>query len=289
MIDGRDQAQQVTPSPVPPLKVCLLLESRLSREALSRILRRFPDIAVVTEGSAGEDPHSVIAASQCNVLVMDTADPKRLHGLLHSQFNSESSFKVLLIGMDSDNEGFLGAVRAGVTGYLLKDASASEILVAIRMLARGEAHCPPRLCLSLFQYIAQQHRTVMPRGSTSTNPSLTLRQQKLVQLVAHGLTNKEIAVQLHLSEFTVRNHIHRIMRRVKATNRREVVEAVNPLQKQLRQVPKEAAADLILEIETHARIPQPQRAQERFRPVVQALQTATGASSETVRYKGGLR
>ena len=107
---------------------------------------------------------------------------------------------------------------------MLKDASAADVLSAVRSVARGEAVCPPRLCLSLFKWIADEARELSGRESDS-RPSLTVRQQQLVSLVARGLTNKEIASELNLSEFTVKNHLHRIMKQVDAESRHEAVES----------------------------------------------------------------
>jgi DNA-binding NarL/FixJ family response regulator len=126
--------------------------------------------------------------------------------------------------MDADEEQFIAAVRTGIRGYLLKDASTSDVTAAVRMVSRGEAFCPPRLCSALFRFVA-----LTPRESAaerSTKPDLTLRQQQLVSLVAKGLTNKEIASRLNLSEFTVRNHIYRILKQVDAESRSQAVETV---------------------------------------------------------------
>jgi two-component system NarL family response regulator len=133
--------------------------------------------------------------------------------------------KTVLIGMDTDEGQFMAAVRSGVTGYLLKDASASDVIAAVRAVSRGEAVCPPQLCSTLFRFVAQMAREV-PVQSTTPRPDLTLRQQQLVALVAKGLTNKEIASHLSLSEFTVRNHIHRILKQVDAGSRSEAVETI---------------------------------------------------------------
>jgi DNA-binding NarL/FixJ family response regulator len=127
--------------------------------------------------------------------------------------------------MSDDPEQFLAAVRRGISGYLLHDASASDIVAAVRAVFRGEAHCPRQLCLKLFQCISQMAWET-PLKSSGARLNLTLRQRKLVSLVGNGLTNKEIASHLNLSEFTVKNHLHRIMRRLKVANRREAVEAV---------------------------------------------------------------
>lgn len=119
----------------------------------------------------------------------------------------------------------MAAVRSGVTGYLLKDASAADIVAAVRAVFHGEAVCPPHLCRTLFRYVARMAREMPVRSSTSRS-GLTLRQQQLVALVAKGLTNKEIASRLNLSEFTVRNHIHRILKQVDAGSRSQAVETI---------------------------------------------------------------
>ncbi|HYL65008.1 MAG TPA: response regulator transcription factor [Candidatus Methylomirabilis sp.] len=189
-----------------------------------RLLRKRTDISVVGQNEGGEVHASKVFESCCDVLVISletTGHPE----FLQLESMRRASFKALLIGMDANEEQFIAAVRAGVTGCLLKDASASDVVSAIRSIYRGEAVCPPQFCLTLFRLVAD-----MPQGALAQDaaprPDLTLRQQQLVALVARGLTNKEIAAHLNLSEFTVRNHIHRILKQVDAENRSEAVEAV---------------------------------------------------------------
>jgi DNA-binding NarL/FixJ family response regulator len=135
------------------------------------------------------------------------------------------AFNIIFIGMGTDEEQFIAAIRSGATGYLLQDASSSDLVAAVRAVSRGEAVCPSQLCSALFRFVVQSAREMHLQNSTS-KPELTLRQQQLVGLVSRGLTNKEIASHLNLSEFTVRNHIHRILRRVDASSRREAVEVI---------------------------------------------------------------
>ena len=104
-------------------------------------------------------------------------------------------------------------------------ASASDVLNAVRSVYRGVAVCPPQLCSTLFRFVAQMAKEMPAHGQVS-RPELTLRQQQLVSLVAKGLTNKEIASLLNLSEFTVRNHIHRILKQVDAQSRSEAVDVI---------------------------------------------------------------
>jgi DNA-binding NarL/FixJ family response regulator len=127
--------------------------------------------------------------------------------------------------MQDDEEQFVAAVRSGVSGYLLSDASAGDVVAAIRAVARGEAVCPPRLCLALFRFVAQAAVETQAQIKQGSMHSLTIRQQQLISLVAKGLTNKEIASQLNVSEFTIKNHIHRIMKQVEVESRYEMVKA----------------------------------------------------------------
>lgn len=207
------------------VRVFLLIENRLLREALVRLLRKRADFIVV--GQSGQTDLAIQDMLQvnCDVLVVGSFQFSWVAATLALESARQPSVKVVLIGMEDDENQFMPMVRAGVTGYLLKDASASDVVNAVRAVFRGEAVCPPQLCSRLFQFVAQTPREVHTRGIPS-KPDLTLRQQQLVALVAKGLTNKEIASRLNLSEFTVRNHIHRILKQLDAETRSEAVDVV---------------------------------------------------------------
>jgi len=207
------------------VRVFLLVENRLLREALVRLFRKRSDLLVV--GESGETALTLcdVLDSKCDVLVIASFKADWLPESFTLDTVGQLGFKVVMIGMDCDEEQFLATVRAGVTGYLLKDASASDVVAAVRAVSRGEAVCPPQLCLTLFRFVAQAAKGGdAPRSSS--RPDLTLRQQQLISLVAKGLTNKEIASRLNLSEHTVRNHIHRILRQVDAESRSEAVDVI---------------------------------------------------------------
>src|SRR5215510_2012848 len=204
------------------VRIFLLVGNRLLRDTLLRLFRKPADVSIVGQGSPSATPSTDVQESNCDVILTDSipapvvlADDPAPPALPNAE--------VLLVGMEDDEDQFLSAVRAGSSGYLLKDASAADVLSAVRSVSRGEAVCPPRLCLTLFKWVADEARETS-RGSDS-RPSLTIRQQQLVSLVARGLTNKEIASELNLSEFTVKNHLHRIMKQVDAESRHEAVES----------------------------------------------------------------
>jgi DNA-binding NarL/FixJ family response regulator len=207
------------------IRVFLLIENRLLREALFRLFRKRTDILVVGQDGQAAVTVRQVLDTRCDLLVIDSCEADWLGASIAVENEERAPFKAILIGMESDEEQFMTAVRSGVMGYLLKDASASDVVAAVRAVFRGEAVCPPPLCAALFRFVAQTTKEMALQSATS-RPDLTLRQQQLVGLVAKGLTNKEIASQLNLSEFTVRNHIHRILKQVDAGSRSEAVETI---------------------------------------------------------------
>jgi two-component system, NarL family, nitrate/nitrite response regulator NarL len=221
---GQVSAANTTSAPS-SIRVFLLLENRLLRESLARHFRNRPDLLVVGQSGHAEATPRRVLDSRCDVLVIDSLQTAWLPVNITLESADDVRFRTVVIAMDSNEEQFLAAVRSGVTGYLLQDASAADVVAAVRAVFRGEAVCPPQLCSTLFGFVAQTARE-MPLQNLASRPDLTLRQQQLVSLVAKGLTNKEIASQLNLSEFTVRNHIHRILKLVDAGSRSEAVETI---------------------------------------------------------------
>lgn len=130
----------------------------------------------------------------------------------------------VLISMWDDSESFLTAVRLGARGYVLQDASASDVVSAIRMVGEGQVVCPPQYLRLLFDFVIRNAEE-LPSGPKHATSSLTRREQQLIPLIGHGFTNKEIANQLNLSEQTVKNHVHRIMRKVGVADRLSVFQA----------------------------------------------------------------
>jgi len=209
---------------VETVRVFILAENRLLREALTRILSKKSDIQVVGAAAFSPDVVEQVTGSAPDVLLSDSAALALSDLRLVSEVRAAiPGLKVVMIGMEDDREIFLRAVRDGITGYVLKDASAMEVAAAVRSVANQEAVCPPSLCLALFERVANQ--STQPGSFVIRhNLGLTRREQQLVQMIGRGLTNKEIASQLNLSEQTVKNHVHRMLRKLGATDRLGAVE-----------------------------------------------------------------
>jgi DNA-binding NarL/FixJ family response regulator len=213
----------------PPVSVFLLIDSRVLRESLARLFRKRADLRVVGQGQYSDQAVTEIAESQCDVLLLDDANvlDSSEDIIRHILANSPQT-GIILFGMEEDPSTFLKAAQSGITGYLLKEASLADIIAAVRGVAQGEGICPPRMCLALFQHVASESRLTgrLSDELLARKLGLTRRQQQLVSLVAMGLTNKEIASHLNLSEFTIKNHIHRLMKQVDAENRSQAVENI---------------------------------------------------------------
>jgi two-component system, NarL family, response regulator DevR len=209
---------------VSSIHVFLLAENRLLREALTRIFGKKSDIRVVGSAAFSHQVVDQIAMASPDVLLFDCM-PFAVSdlGVLTELRKVLPGLKVVMIGMEADREMFLRAVRGGAVGYVLKDASALEVAAAVRSVANEEAVCPAGLCLSLFEYVAQQSRG-LPNFQAKQQLGLTRREQQLVKMIGEGLTNKEIASQLNVAEQTVKNHVHRMLHKVGASDRLAVVE-----------------------------------------------------------------
>ena len=212
--------------PSSPTKVYVVAENRLLRETLVRLFRKRSEISIVGDTGYSDSAIEDIAAAKSDLLVLDCFDTKRTSDdWLADLQESIPEIKIILFGMDEDPDVFLRAVRRGIAGYVLKSASAADLMDAVRTVAQGEVACPAKFCKVLFKTLAGATAEENDGRGTSQF-ELTQRQRQLMSLVAMGLSNKEIAANLNLSEFTVKNHIYRVMKQVDAQNRHEAVTLI---------------------------------------------------------------
>ena len=214
-----------------PIKVFVVAENRLLRETLVRLFRKRSEINIAGDTCCSESSIETIASTNSDLLLLDcfNANAASSDDWLADLQESIPDIKVVLFGMDEDPEIFIQAVRRGIAGFVLKNASATDLLEAVRTVAQGEATCPPKFCKVLFKALA----TTSPDdkdGRVASQFDLTQRQRQLMSLVAMGLSNKEIAANLNLSEFTVKNHIYRVMKQVDAQSRHEAVSLIRDVE-----------------------------------------------------------
>ncbi len=208
-----------------PIRLFILSDNRLFREALARIFSKKTDIEAICSCRFGCEAAEELIGSEADVVLLHSA-PMRCSELARLIFDrSAKRINVVMMAVEEDEQSFLGLVRQGVCGYVAKDASAMELVNAVRAVANGEAVCPPRLCKRLFDFVAQQTSESPAQPAANMSMRLTRREGQLVPLIDRGLTNKEIAVQLNLAEKTIKNHVHRILRKVGAENRFAIAAA----------------------------------------------------------------
>lgn len=200
----------------------LLAENRLLREALLRLLSKKDDIHIVGCGCNSSLTLQQVLVADPQVVVLDSASKALSDHIIRRLHQARPDIRVIMIGMEADETTFLRLVHEGIFGYVLTDASAEEVWRAIRSVAAGEAVCPSSLSAALFRCVAASQSISLsirfPKGHFSP------RQQQLAELIRQGLSNKELAAQLNLSEQTVKNHVHRMLRKVGAPDRATMAE-----------------------------------------------------------------
>jgi DNA-binding NarL/FixJ family response regulator len=199
--------------------VSILSKNRLLRESLARILtnKHGFEVADYTWPSLPIPSGSKVRAT-VDVWISDSLHCLADNGLPRHPDNPERMARCVLVAMPDDPSQFMAAVRLGVLGYVLQEASASDVVSAIRSAAQDEAVCPGRLTRVLFDFVASQ-KNQSKANRERKQFRLTRRERQLVPLVGRGLTNKEIAAALSVSEQTIKSHIHRMLRKVGVEDR----------------------------------------------------------------------
>jgi two-component system response regulator DevR len=206
-------------------RVLILCCNRLVRESIARILAKKTDFEVIASQAVGCGSREETILLRADVLVLDSIEFLLGNPLPSSETDEgKRLIKCVLVAMEDDRDRFLTAIRHGALGYVLQEASAVDVVSTIQMVAEGQAVCPPAYTRFLFDSVASQSRE-RPNMGGRTKSGLTCREQQLIPMIGSGLSNKEIAAQLNLSEQTVKNHVHRILRKVGVPNRLSIFEA----------------------------------------------------------------
>jgi NarL family two-component system response regulator LiaR len=214
-VDGRPAAR---------LSVFVAADNCLLREALAHMLTKTGTIEVVGMESPAPLRAESVTQARPDVLLLSSRGTLNDDLLMIQQVRAAApGVRILLLGMALSEAEFLRCVRAGISGYLLRDASADEVVDGVRAVHAGEAVCPGMLCTALFRYF-ESEAAALPCASARRRLGLTRREQQLIPLIAKGLTNKEIANHFSLSEQTVKNHLYRMKHKTGAEDRLDIVQ-----------------------------------------------------------------
>jgi DNA-binding NarL/FixJ family response regulator len=211
-------------TPAEKIRVFVAAENRLLREALARVLTKGGCVEIIATDSAAPFHTDALLDARPDILLLTSRGSLQEELSAIQQVRAAApAVRILLIGMAKDEREFLQCVRAGINGYLLRDASAGEVLQAVQAVHAGEAVCPGALCAALFRYF-ESDTASLPCVSGRHRLGLSRRELQLIPLIAQGLTNKEIANHFSLSEQTVKNHLYRMKHKIGAEDRLEMVQ-----------------------------------------------------------------
>lgn len=205
-------------------RIFVAAENRLMQDALSRMLAKRPEIEVVGMASGEPLDEEVLLGTPADILLLSSrGNLIEDLALIRKVRTAAPEMRILLLGLTGGEAEFLQYVRAGIRGYLLREASAEDVLGAVKAVQTGHAVCPGPLCALLFRYF-ESEATTFPSATAKQRLGLTRREQQLIPLVAQGMTNKEIANHFCLSEQTVKNHLYRMKQKVGAGDRLGIVQ-----------------------------------------------------------------
>lgn len=201
------------------IRVLIADDHTLVRESLVGLLQADGDVQVVAQAANGLETLEQAAATRPDIVVTDLTMPG-LNGIEVVRRLRESlpNTRVLVLTMHQEDEYVLQAVRAGASGYLVKDSAASELLAAVRSLQLGRSYFGPQASKALAEQLQHPERVVDdPYGR------LTPREREVFHLIAEGLTTKEIASKLGTSTKTAENHRTRVLGKLGVRNTAELV------------------------------------------------------------------
>ncbi len=202
-----------------PIRVLLVDDHNLVRESLVAILESDGDIAVVGQAADGVEAIDQALATHPDIVITDLSMP-RLNGIevIRRLAQDLPNTRILVLTMHQEDQYVLQAVRAGASGYLVKDSAAAELLAAVRSVYAGRGHFGPHASHALAEQL--QHPERIPDDRYEL---LTAREREVFRLIAEGLTTKEIARQLSISTKTAENHRARVMTKIAVRNTAELV------------------------------------------------------------------
>ncbi len=202
-------------------RVLIADDHPLIRSGLRALLEREREFEVVAEAVDGYEAVERTREQKPDVAMLDIAMP-RLNGIDAAQQICEKlpSVKVILVSMHSDEGYVLRALKAGAKGYLLKASPESDVLNAIRAVAAGQAYFSPEISRVLADdYV----REIRRRGVEDSYDLLSIREKEILQLLAGGRSNREIAEMLHVSHFTVETHRNNIFQKLQIHSLPELI------------------------------------------------------------------
>jgi len=222
---GRSAAAQDASPRTEPIRTMIVDDHALFRRGLEMVLEGEPDIDLVGQASDGAEAVEKAAASLPDIVLMDIRMP-RSNGIEACRAMKEAapSAKIVILTISDEEEDLFEAIRAGASGYLLKDIPLDEVADTVRAVHGGQSLINPSMAGKLLtEFAALARRDEEERAQEVPAPRLTEREMQVLKLVARGMNNRDIAKELFISENTVKNHVRNILEKLQIHSRMEAV------------------------------------------------------------------
>ena len=207
------------------IQILLIEDNKLLRDGIASILKKQPDMHVVAAVGNGENILLMMGKLKPNLVLLDLGlrnqNSLQIVKLSKQHFKETKIVVMDLIPMQAD---VLEFVQAGVSGFILKDASIAEFIKTIRLVYLGSQVLPPHLTGSLFSQIVEHAVNGFKPSAINDSVRMTKREKQVIELIADGSTNKEIAQILHLSTYTVKSHVHNILEKLALNTRVQIAK-----------------------------------------------------------------
>lgn len=203
-----------------PLRVLIADDHPLFRHGIHALLDAAADIEVVGEATSGDEAMTMASALQPDMILMDIQMPG-INGIEATRriVRESPHIRILMVTMFEDDASVFMAMRAGARGYVLKDAEKAEMLRAVRAVGSGEAIFSPAIAARLIDFFAAPK----PSAAPDAFPELTEREHEILDLIAQGKSNADIAGELVLSPNTVRNYVSNIFSKLQVADRAHAI------------------------------------------------------------------
>ena len=193
------------------LRVLIADDHTIVREGLRSLLEKEPDLVVVAEAGSGSAALQLAREHHPDVILMDISMPD-MNGIDATRMirAEQSDARILALSMETDRRFVVEVLKAGATGYLLKDCAFAELATAVRAVARDETYLPPKI----IELVIKDYLQRVPDNAANDYGRLTTRERELLQFISAGKNTKEIAFALQVSVKTVENQRHSIMKKL---------------------------------------------------------------------------
>lgn len=200
-----------------PIRVVLADDHPIFRDGLQRTIAEEPDFVVVGAGGSAAEAIALVEAQRPDLVLLDISMPG---GGIAAAAEIASRFpatRIAMLTVSEDDHDVLAAMKAGAIGYVLKGVSAAELIAVLRAVAAGQAHVSPALAARVLAAMQKPS----PKPIRAPIDDLTRREEDILRLVARGLSNREVAIDLGLQEKTVKHYMTTILEKLQARNRVE--------------------------------------------------------------------